>query len=411
MSPMKKRTLCAAWTAGVLAILAAPDAGAFDLHTKGGACPNGFVYPSDQQLTINLTSVPAPNVFEFTDAVIDVAERVGQVGGQSFDYLLPYAVSNGGYASNGPMGVFQNGVNEVGQAALGPNVAGMGTALVDLVTCQTLEADVFIDTVTNWLWRTPDQYADDYFGATSGTFVNGVWGRYGRPVILHELGHTLSIAHTLTGYSFMNSTTRPWSNRVSEAQIEFLPDDRNALRVLYGNGVAETDLAALVTWFDATPPPANGAAIGTLLCQPTGGTAFSPGIFDATCGVDAAGAAGSTTVCPGDTLYTRFTAANYGTVALNVDAELWFSENSWLNMTAGADQLSPSAPATFNLVGNSASRRGVGFQVPVSVAYDTEYYPILHLNTGASLAGEESQQNNWIPLVGPIRIDTQANCP
>jgi hypothetical protein len=410
MSPTRKQTLCAVWTAGILAIVAAPDADAFDLLTKGGACPSGFVYPSDQSLTINLTFVAPANVFPFTDAVIDVAERVSQVGGQSFDYLTPFAVSNGGYAPNGPMNVFQNGVNEVGQAALGAGIAGMGAALVDLATCQTLEADVFLATGTNWLWGTPDQYGDDYFGAQNGTFVNGVWGRYGRPAILHELGHTLSLAHTLTGYSFMNATTWPWSNRASENQIEFLPDDRNALRVLYGNGVAETDLAALVTWFDTTVP-VNGAAVGKLLCQPTGGTAFSPGIFDPTCGVDAAGAAGSTTVCPGDTLYTRYTAANYSTVALNVDAELWFSENSWLNMTAGADQLSPTAPATFNLVGNVASRRGVGFQVPLSVAYDTEYYPILHLNTGASLAGEESQQNNWIPLVGKIRIDTQANCP
>ena len=45
MSPTKRQTLCAAWTAGVLAVAAAPDAGAFDLLTKGAPAAKGSCTP------------------------------------------------------------------------------------------------------------------------------------------------------------------------------------------------------------------------------------------------------------------------------------------------------------------------------------------------------------------------------
>jgi hypothetical protein len=91
--------------------------------------------------------------------------------------------------------------------------------------------------------------------------------------------------------------------------------------------------------------------------------------------------------------------------------ELWFSTNTILDVAAGADVMSTTAPATLTVNAQTAARRGIGFAVPATVAYDTDYYPIINLNTGASLASEESQQNNWIPLLGKIHIDTQANCP
>jgi hypothetical protein len=404
MQTTTNKALCALVIGGALTVLEASPAPAFELLTKSGACPNGFTYASDPQLTVNVTFVPAPDVFAFTAAVVDVATRINNVGGQNFDYALPFLASNGGYV---PGGIFQNGANEIGMANIATaGVAGMGPSLVDLATCLTIEADVFLDTGTTWIWGIPADYGDDYFAAPS----SNASGRYGRAVILHELGHTLSLAHSDTSYSFMNYTNRPWSNRARDKMVEPLPDDREALRFLYGNGNAETDIAALVTWFDTTVVN-NGAAKGTLFCQPSGGTMLSPGIFDSTCGVDAAGNPGSTTVCPGDTLYTRFALANYGTVNLDVDMELWFSTNTILDVAAGADVMSTTAPATLTVNAQTAARRGIGFAVPTTVAYDTDYYPIINLNTGASLASEESQQNNWIPLLGKIHIDTQANCP
>jgi hypothetical protein len=403
MTRTTKKTRWALAAGGALALLVTQPARAFELLTEGGACPNGFVYASDPQLTVNVTFVPAGDVFAFTAAVVDVATRIGNVGGQTFDYALPFLASNGGYV---PGGIFQNGANEIGMANIAAaGIAGMGPALVDLATCQIVEADVFLDTGTTWLWGVPEDHGDDYFAAPS----SNASGRYGRTVILHELGHTLSLAHSDTSYSFMNSTNRPWSNRAREKQVEPLPDDREALRFLYPSATAETDIAALVTWFDATQ--ATGQATGRLLCQPSGGDAFSPGFFDETCGVDAAGNPGPTTVCHGDTLYTRFALANYGTVPLDVDMELWFSRNTWLDVAAGADVQSTTTPATLTVSATTAARRGVGFVVPTTVAYDTDYYPVVNLNTGAGLASEESQQNNWIPLIGPIHIDTQANCP
>lgn len=40
-----------------------------------------------------------------------------------------------------------------------------------------------------------------------------------------------------------------------------------------------------------------------------------------------------------------------------------------------------------------------------------DHFPIIRLNSGALLATEESQQYDWIPLIDPIHLDSQANCP
>lgn len=387
-------------------LLLTSEASAYDLLTEGNHCPNGFTFPADQQIYLNVSSTGLDTA-DLYDAMIDVTQRINAVQGQWYDYLSTYAFSAGGYSHQTRDNINPNGLFEVGMANLAGTGAGAsGGALVDTETCEVIEADVFFNTQEDWVFGVPADYSDDYFGAGSHVTINGTEERYGRTVLLHELLHTHSLAHSNSSYSFMNADNRPWANRSREKQVEPLPDDRQALRYLYGDGATELDVAALVTWFD----PVRGApADGTLLCMPSTGTTFSAGLFDPTCGVFGY-VSGITTVCPGETLYVRVTVVNYGTGAVTIAPELWFSTNDWLDTTAGLDQKSPTVKPGFLAAAESASARGYQFTVPTTLAPNTDYYPIINLNTGLTLPFEDSQQNNWIPLIGTIRVDN-AHCP
>lgn len=400
---MNTRRTASPWIAAAFAFTLLPGAAqAYHLLTKSGACPNGFVFAADAPLAINIANASGVDAFRLSMAVVEVSSRISAVGGQSFDYT-PLTIATDTFAIGDA-----DGENEIGLADLsGTGAAGMGPTIVDLATCTIVEANVLLAQGTTWRWFVPSTYGEDYFNSNS---VSG-GERYAREVILHELGHNLSLAHTTDSYDFMNggsSSThaRPWANRADEKRVEPLPDMRRALRALYGNGVAEKDVAALLTWFDdttgASPAPQR------LLCQPSKGVGFSAGLFDATCGVDAAGLAGSTTVCSGDTLYTRVAIPNYGTADMDVDIELWFSTDATLDRSGGADLQSPGVVAI--TVGSASSaRRGLTFEVPAGLVPGASYYPIVFLNSGADYSLEESQDNNWIPLRGPVSVAAQ--CP
>lgn len=381
--------LSLAVTAAAIA-LSPGAASAYNLFTESGACPNGFVFAGNAPLAINIANASGADADGLTEAVEDVATRINNVGGQSFNYDPP-TIATDAFAVGDA-----DGENEIGLADLsGTGADGMGPTTVDLSNCTIIEANVLLSQRA-WRWYVPSEYGEDYYNANA---VSG-GDRYAREAILHELGHNLSLAHSGDSYDFMNSANssseaRPWSNRANDKRIEPLPDMRRALRALYGNNVAEKDVAALVTWFDdsasETPAPQR------LLCKPSLGTEFSSGFFDDTCGVDAAGQPGSTTVCGGDMLYTRVAIPNYGTANMNVDMELWFSADDQLDQTSGADIPSPTVVAT-TVSAASSARRGRRFEVPAGLTPGASYYPIVFMNTGADYATEESQDNNWIPL-------------
>ena len=122
----------------------------------------------------------------------------------------------------------------------------MGPTIVDTSTCTIVEANVLLSQSTTWRWFVPSVYGEKYYNENS---VSG-GQRYAREVILHELGHNLSLAHSNDSYDYMNAGhrflhARPWSNRPDDKRIEPLPDMRLALRTLYGNGLAEKDVGRL----------------------------------------------------------------------------------------------------------------------------------------------------------------------
>jgi hypothetical protein len=98
-------------------------------------------------------------------------------------------------------------------------------------------------------------------------------------------------------------------------------------------------------------------------------------------------------------------------MSMTMDEELWFSKNDWLNRTAGVDKKSATSYASLVVGAQGSYRKGKSFIVPAGLDWDTDYYPIIFLNTGNDLANEESEQNNWIPLRATIHVKQQGNCP
>jgi hypothetical protein len=394
-----QRFLLAASAAAAIGLHTA-SALAYNLLTKSGACPQGFTFAADADLDVNVSTAPDGIAQYLIGAVAIVSERIGQVGGQNFDYDSVSVVSD-------TLAVGDNdGRNDVGLADLSARIGAIGPTIVDLATCETIEANVLINEDSAWEYFDPGDHGDDYYNANS---VSG-GERYLLPVLMHELGHNLSLAHSADSYTYMNKGSTPtdgraWSNRRDDKRVEPLPDERRALRDLYGNGATETDVATLVTWFDDTTGASK--APQKLLCNPSAGVDFSPGLFDASCGVDAVGSAGSRNVCIGQDVYTRVALPNYGTASMQIDVQLWFSENDNLNRTAGADIMSPTIK-TLQISAGSSAQRGFTFELPSGLTSGVEYFPIIFVDSGASFNSEESQQNNWIPL---RRTITAQFCP
>lgn len=398
--------------------LTAPHGHAYTLLEEGGICPNGIRFVVDQPIFTNVANAGA-SATALDDAVTDITDRINAVGGVWFDFNKSSTLIGSAYTWIGS-DTNLNGLNEVGFADLSGlsasgNLLGKGPTLVDAISCMIITADVYLDSTDSWDFGVPFDGDNDrgrcdteecYFDVSGMTAPDGDF--YLRPILLHELGHNLGLAHEDSDYSFMNTGARPWTNRADHKRVEYLPDDREALRFLYPGTATERDVAVTVTW--PSTNVSSGRAEDKLLCKPSKGDDYSSDIFSETCGVNADGSDGSLDVCPGDRLYVRYTLANYSNVDLEVTEELWFSKNTWLNRTAGVDLQSPTQKSPKTVNANRSHRMGRKYDVPDDVQFGREYYPILFADSGADFEDEESQQNNWIPLRTRIRVKDMIEC-
>lgn len=383
------------------------DAHAYNLLVQGiastGPCGAGSIhFYGPQNISVNTSNSPtATDAAGLQNAVQILAGRVNAVGGQSFRYNLPAGNATGGYGWP-----HFDGVNEVGianLAAVAPGLLGFAPSMTDPVDpCKVIEGDVFLGDGYTWAYDTPTAHGQKYYSANEFFWAGPTQYWYARVTLLHELLHTLGLGHTITDYAMMNYGIMPWSNQVSNAQLDLLPDDRQALRAVYPDTSTECDTAVLNTFVDPTTE-LNGAAFQKLLCAPATGPGPSGSRFAPHCAF-----APQTRVCPGDPLYVSYTIANYGTFNETLNEALWFSKNEILDVTTGSDIASPTMFSIATLKGQSYNRWKI-YNVPAGVDYDTIYYPIVFVS-GAHLTLDESDRNNWTPLVAPVRIKRPEEC-
>jgi hypothetical protein len=266
---------------------------------------------------------------------------------------------------------------------------------VDQKTCTYTEARItFRDySLQKWDLGTPSSASDKYWTTTDTDPSSYQWFR---PIMLHELLHAFGLAHSDNTYSFMNYLDTPWvGGGVAETDaIRPLPDDARAIRYLYPGTSTREEIALLTTWYD-TSLEIGGSADQLHLCTPSLGDALSSNPFDYWCGTGGS-KAGSTKVCAGDKLYTRFTFANYSTdKADNVNVRLYLSSDDvW-------DFSDPISPTGINVTVDSGRSKwvGKGWDVPSGLVSGTKYYVIMDA-VGATSSG--AQVESWTPLPGLV---------
>jgi hypothetical protein len=112
---------------------------------------------------------------------------------------------------------------------------------------------------------------------------------------------------------------------------------------------------------------------------------------------------GSTSVCPGDMLFTRFALANYSTGSLSLKVSLYLSKDEFLNLP------DTGSPAVESVSLDAESSRTLDYPPTVPWVTPGTYQPIIHLtgyhDDGHGNIDPASYVDDWIPLRGgPITV-------
>jgi hypothetical protein len=263
--------------------------------------------------------------------------------------------------------------------------------------CHYVEAHMAIVDLDhrNWNFGTPP----DYYTAKSLDAAGALWFR---PAFLHELLHTFGLAHSDDTYAFMNYEDFPWANRAEDEAIRPLPDDVRALRYLYPGGGNRSEVAVLNTWYTAGVSD-SGAAIAYRNCAPSLGDTDSTQFYARLCGTGGLHG-GSTEVCPGDVLRTRYSLANYSTREVTLTAWLYFSSDDEYN--GWSDTQSVTVHPYTVLPAAHSTHKSPAWQVPNVTTFDADYHVIVRVTgTTGGVPVED-----WIPLTGTVHVPSQFEC-
>ena len=326
------------------------------------------------------------------DALADVLDRIGAVGGA---WIAP-TYSTDPNLSPG----LKNGESEIW---FDSNLDHLGATSVQTGggdrDCELIEANIRFNPAPGgdaWLWGVPTVYYDP-------TSLSG--NKWFRPIALHELLHGMGLAHEIDAFAMMNywdfaGGHGPFTNRAAAYMVEPLPDDREGLRALYGTAGTERDVAIINFYVnpyalqDSDGDGAYDVAHMQKLCMPAKGSGWSSDVFGDFCATSPA-----TSVCPGDSIYTRFTVMNFGTSGHTLDLEAWFSlDDQW---SSSGDTRSASVRSQYVGASNSY-RAGKTFVVPNLTPL--QWYYVIIRSSPLINPGEDSTQNNWMPLRGKIFV-------
>jgi hypothetical protein len=266
--------------------------------------------------------------------------------------------------------------------------------------CHYSEAHIaLLDTAhQDWNFGTPGDSGEDYYTAGDTDTAGAVWFR---PSYLHELLHAFGLNHSDDTYAFMNYNDFPWANRPGADAIRPLPDDARGIRHLYPGNGSRNEVAVLNTWFDPGAV-SYGSAIQHVNCAPSLGSADSANFFAVHCG-EGGPDAGSTTVCPGDILRTRFSVANYSNHEVNLTARVYLSLDDRYDVF---DAVSVNArPVTIRAAVSDHLPRT--WTVPNPTTTNADYHVIARV-TGTTTTGVYVE--DWIPLTGTVHLQPANLC-
>ncbi|MBI2570847.1 MAG: hypothetical protein HYV63_27915 [Candidatus Schekmanbacteria bacterium] len=369
-------TLMTCWAA--LASAGSP-ASAYVRNTYWG-CSSGVSWGSDETVYISPISFPSGDWY---DAINEPLQRINSVGGTWLDFVAA--------TDNDTVGL-GNYANEIYLTSIDDSGNTLATTSWWALGCSLQEADIYFDSAESWRSGVPADYGSNYWTAS---------GSYIRPTALHEMFHLAGFTHEDDNYSFQNYGNRPWANTYYAANmIDPLPNDRLGLRAVYPGSATEYDIAALNTMQDNDDISSTGAAYQKYFCKPAAGSGFSSDPFSSYCATSY-----TTSVCPGDLVYTRFMVANYSNASANVKANVYFSADA--NLSTSSDL---KAGYTWSVTTGSGASSAFNayFTVPSGVTAGAKYWPIVNA-TQTNGWSEESAQNNWIPLTGQLTIKSSCS--
>jgi hypothetical protein len=333
------------------------------------------------------------------EAVYDVAEQFNLAGATSARVTPAYinasiSAFEPGVWFNDPVPTIHIGFTDDPVVFLN---AGGATYRPDPdAACEISEAHIVFPDMNHEAWNfgTPGEIGEDYH--TAGE-TDTAGRRYFRPPFLHELLHAFGLDHS-NSYSFTNYNDLPWAGggRSEREAIRPLPDDVEGLRRLYRDGGSRSEVAVLNSWHDFGVK-SGGSTIQHGLCSPSLGTSFSSNKFRFAPGCGEGGPdGGSTVVCTGDKLYTRFAFANYSTdTADDIDVRAYFSTDDVLDST---DLDSPTHREA-TVYPQDALLKGMTWDVPSGLQSGDEYFVIIYVG-GFTSSGAFVE--DWIPLRGKV---------
>jgi len=228
-----------------------------------------------------------------------------------------------------------------------------------------------------WTFETPYTMGVSYYDAGPGYGTGYQWFR---PSFLHELLHAFGLVHTKALYAMMNhagSGGFPWANRPSADAVRPLPYDAYLLRTRYPAADSRWDIAVLGTGMQPPSDPKGDAGNQIKLCAPSSGSSWASAYSSGTCGVDGKND-GWTTVCPGETLYTRYTLANFSTGSLQVTTTLSLSKDETWDATDPVAGTQTGLSTVDFLTGSSSVTMGRPWTAP-DLEPGVSYHPIIHV--------------------------------
>jgi len=282
-----------------------------------------------------------------------------------------------------------------------------GKVLRDFGDCRIREAHLRLNKDEAWAWGIPENNGATYYGLDDTYWAMPSF----RDVYLHEMLHAVGLEHNPSKLSMLNAGSNPWINRSGDDALVALPDDVRGLRALYpADWPPRFDVALLNRW-NTTIIQEDNNAVQSWTCLPSRGEQAADWMdFPRDDGIETCGSRdggdGEQTVCAGSDLYASVAIANYGTDAVDIKLQLWFSEDNVFDRNV--DAKSPSVYTDIAPIGDADARRLERvFEVPSGLSL-TEHYVIARVI--ATEHGTGNKVREWIPLRGTVDVAGNLAC-